>query len=395
MKKVLSILLFLSMAIFTSVNANSVEALKEPTSEVKELIKKYNLKEVNFDYVKKAIGLGNRSSVEAILIDARPQIKYQRGTIPSSLNITDSNFEEDYKQIADLSKDKEIIVFCEGYSCVKSPIVANMIKNKGHKNIKLFSGGAPEWATKSFLEVDTIVVKSYFENNSALLVDARPHAMFLKESIAGSISVPDTSFDNFVGRFPINKDEKIAVFCSGFICEKSHIVAKKLYELGYKNVVVYAGGVPEWKKAGLSTTASTKKVEDKPKEAKKEFSKSGVKLGSDEGTVDGEWLKALILENKVPENIQIVNILSAKDFSKGNIKGSINIEAEKLTPKEIMAKLPKNKSIVFHCSAGSRSLEAWMKLQKDGIDMSEIFYFDANILCDGNKCKIDVNEPLE
>ena len=40
------------------------------------------------------IGVGNRGAVEAILIDARPQVKYQRGTIPSSLNIADTDFEE-------------------------------------------------------------------------------------------------------------------------------------------------------------------------------------------------------------------------------------------------------------------------------------------------------------
>ncbi len=394
MRKLLSALLFLSMFVF--LNANEVIALKEPTSEVKELIQKYKLKEVDFSYVKKAIGVGNRGSVDAVLIDARPTAKYERGTIPSSLNIQDSNFEEDYKQISTLDKNKELIVFCGGYNCTKSPIVANLLKNKGHKNVKVYSAGEPEWSKKSYLEVGTIVAKTYYENNSALLVDARPYTMFLKETIPGSISIPDTSFDKLVGRFPINKSEKILVFCSGFVCEKSHIVASKLYDLDYKNVVVYAGGVPQWKKESLPTTASaSKNIDNKPKKEKKEFSKNGAKLGSDEGTIDGEWLKALILENKVPKNIQIVNVLPAKDFKKGNIKGSINIEAEKLSAKELLAKLPKGKTVVFHCTAGSRSLEAWMKLQKAGVDMSEILYFDANVMCSENSCKIDVNEPLE
>lgn len=392
MKKVLFVLSILFA--FISLNA-SEELLKEPTSEVKELIKKYKLQEVDFDYVKKAIGVGNRGSVEAILIDARPEAKYQRGTIPSSLNINDTNFQEDYKQLSSIDKNKELIVFCGGYSCAKSPIVADLLMKKGHKNVKVYSAGEPQWAKKSYLEIDTIVAKVYFENNSALFVDARPHAKFLQESIVGSISIPDTNLDKLIGRFPIDKDEKVVVFCAGYDCEKSHIVAKKLYETGYKNVVVFAGGVPAWKKSGLPTTANAKKSEDKPKEKKDEFSKLGAKIGSDEGTIDGEWLKALIVENKVPENIQIVNVLPKKDFEKGNLKGSINIEAEKLSSKEIMDKLPKNKIIIFHCSAGSRSLEAWMKLKKDGVDMSEVFYFDAIVKCEKDKCDIEVNEPLE
>ena len=323
MKKLLAI--FAMVLMFLQLNAEEVVDLKEPSSEVKELMKKHKLKEVDFDYVKKMIGVGNRGAVEAILIDARPQVKYQRGTIPSSLNIADTDFEEGYKQIADVSKDKEIIVFCGGYACTKSAIVADLLMKKGHKNVKVYNAGEPEWSKKDYLEVDTLVVKAYFENNSALLVDARPHVKYLQETILGSISIPDTNFDKLVGRFPIDKDEKIVVFCAGYECEKSNIVADKLYKLGYKNVVVYAGGLPEWKKQSLPTTAGAKKVDAVKKEQKPEFSKNGAKLGKDEGSIDGEWLKALIIDNKVPEYIQIVNVLPAKEFKKGNIKGSINI----------------------------------------------------------------------
>ncbi|QEZ89960.1 putative rhodanese-related sulfurtransferase (multiple rhodanese domains) [Aliarcobacter cibarius] len=396
MKKVVSSLLVASLLGFSVNLFAQTGELKEPTPAVLELIKKHKLEQVNFDYVKKIIGNGSRGAVEAILVDARPELKYQKGTIPSSINIPDTNFEEFYSKYDFLSKDKnkEIIVYCGGFGCEKSPIVADLLKKKGHKNVKVYSAGEPEWENKSYLEIGTVVIKSYLENNSALLVDARPNAKFMQETILGSISIPDTEFDKLVGRFPINKDEKIVTFCAGFDCEKSNIVAEKLYNLGYKNVSVYAGGLPEWKKAGLATTAGAKKVEEKPKEKKLEFSKNGVKLGADEGTVDGEWLKALIIDNKVPENIQIVNVLNKKEFDKGHIKGSINIEAEKLNAKELYEKLPKNKTIVFHCAAGSRSLEAWLKLKKDNIDISEIFYFDANVNCKEDNCKIDVNEPL-
>lgn len=391
MKKILVIISVLGL--FYGANANESN-LKAPTTEVVELMKKYNLKEIDYEGVKKAVGVGNRASSSAILIDSRPNVRYVRGTIPSSINISDTTFSEDYKQIADINKDKELIVFCAGYSCIKSPIVANMLKEKGHKNIKVYSAGEPEWRSKNYIEIGTVVVKSYLENNSALLVDSRPNAKFMQESIVGSISIPDTSYEELKGRFPIDKNERIVTFCAGYDCEKSHIVAKKLYENGYKNVSVYAGGFPEWKKAGLPTTSGAKKSSEKKKE-KRDFSKNGVKVGSDEGTVDGEWLKKLIDDNKVPKNLVIVNVLPEKDYKKGHIKGSINIEAEKLNAKELLAKLPKDKAVIFHCSAGSRSLEAWMKLQKDGANMSEIFYFDANVKCDSNKCSIDVNEPLE
>ena len=78
---------------------------------------------------------------------------------------------------------------------------------------------------------------------------------------------------------------------------------------------------------------------------KDKFSKNGLKLGSDEGRVDGEWLKKAILENKVPSYIQIVDVTAPNEFKNGHIKGAINIEAAKLSAKELIEKLPKNQSI--------------------------------------------------
>lgn len=397
MKKRLKSILLASLLATCSIYAQEESTLKEPTVAVYELMKKYNLEQVNYDYVKKAIGLGNRTSATSILIDARPELKYQRGTIPSSYNIPDTNFDKYYKAISAVPKDKELIVYCGGYNCTKSAIVAQKLKDKGHTNIKVYNAGEPEWSKNNYLEVDTPVVKVYQENNSALLVDARPYPKYLQETILGAINIPDTNLDKLIGRFPINKDEKIVVFCGGYSCEKSNIIANRLFNIGYKNVVVYAGGLPAWKKALLKTTTSNKTSnEDIQSTIKKaEFSKNGLKIGKDEGSVDGEWLKALILEDKVPQFIQIVNVLNPEEFKNGHIKGSINIEAGKLSAQELYEKLPKNKTIVFHCTAGSRSLEAWMKLNSKKYDMSEIYYFDANITCKGTNCKIDVNEPLE
>ena len=350
---------------------------------------------MDFNYVKKAINQGTRNSVNAILIDARPEIKYQNGTIPSSLNIPDTKFEEYYSVLKDIPMQKELIVYCGGYNCTKSPIVAQKLKDKGYTNVKIYSGGEPEWRKLSYLEIDTLAIKVYQEKNSAFIVDARPYSKFLQETIPGAISIPDTSLVKLLGRFPINKSEKIVIFCGGYNCEKSHIIANKLISLDYEDVMVFAGGLPSWKERGLNTTAASyAEKDDEVAIVKDSFSKNGLKRGSDEGSVDGEWLKKQILENKVPSYIQIVDVTTPAEFKNGHLKGAINIEASKLTAKELLEKLPKNKTIVFNCTAGGRSIDAWSKLNDEKLDISEIYYFDANISCKDNNCKIDVNEPL-
>ena len=380
----------------TSSFANSsVNTLSKPSVKVQSLINKYKLQSVDFTYVQKVIAKGTRASAKAILIDARPEAKYKKSTIPSSLNIPDTKFNEYVIQLKDTPKDKELIIYCGGYKCAKSPKVAGMLMKKGFTNVKVYPAGEPEWIKKSYKEVDAIVLKSAYENNSSLIVDARPYKKFLQETVPGAISIPDTKFDKLQGRFPINKDEKVIVFCGGFKCAKSHIIAKKLVSLDYKNVSVYAAGLPAWKKLGYPTTAQAKKAKVASEVKKKEFSNNGLKLGADEGSVDGEWFKKLVLEDKVPSYVQIVDVTDASEFKSGHLKGAINIEAEKLNAKELFAKLPKNKTIVFNCTAGGRSIESWTKLKEAKFDISEIFYFDANIDCKGTKCKIEANEPLE
>ena len=89
-----------------------------------------------------------------------------------------------------------------------------------------------------------------------------------------------------------------------------------------------------------------------------------------------------------------MDVTAPDEFKAGHIKGAINIHAEKYNAKELVSKFPKGKTIVFNCTAGGRSIEAWTKIQEAGLDVSEIFYFDANIDCKGNDCKIEVNEPI-
>ena len=205
MKKILSS--FAVAALLTMSQSYAQE--NKVTPEIAELIKKHNLEQVGFDYVQKKVGTGFRGDAQAILIDARPALKYEKGTIPSSLNISDTEFENGYKQIINLAKDKELIVFCGGYNCEKSAIVASMLKKNGHKNVKVYSAGEPEWAKKSYLEIGTNVVKAYQDKNSALLVDTRPQIKYFQETIPGSLSIPDTNLDKLMGRLPIDKNEKI------------------------------------------------------------------------------------------------------------------------------------------------------------------------------------------
>lgn len=150
------------------------EVLTTPSPKVQKLIKKFNLEVVDYKYTQKRIGKGTRKGAKALLIDARPNVKYLKGTIPSALNIPDTKFDKYYEQIAKIDKNKEVIVFCGGWKCGKSPKLAGMLQKKGFTNVKLYQAGEPQWKKRYYSEIGTPVIKSAQKKNNAVLIDARP-----------------------------------------------------------------------------------------------------------------------------------------------------------------------------------------------------------------------------
>ena len=384
-------LLFTGCAKYEAAAPAAKKELKAPTKKVAGLIKKFNLKIVDYAYTKKAIGNGTRKGAKALLIDARPAKMYAKSTIPSSLNIPDTQFDKFVGQLDAVKKDKEILVYCGGWHCGKSPKVAGMLKKKGFTNVKLYQAGEPEWKKMTYVEVGTPVVAAAYKKGSAVLIDARPYKKYLGATIPSSASIPDTAMDKLAGRFPADKNTPIITYCGGYNCHKSHAVAERLLSLGYKNVKVYAGGMPAWKKAGMATTGSKAKKAPKAAAPKAVAMVNGVKLGEDEGTVDGEWFKA---NYKTLANVQIVDVRSPSEHKTGAMARAVNIEAEKMKAKAFAAALPKDKVVVFHCASGGRAMEAQAKAVEGGADASKVYYFDANLDCKGSNCKIEVNEPL-
>lgn len=145
--------------------------------EIDKFIKDQKLEVVDYDYVSKHLGDGTRDGAKALFIDTRANKKYLKETIPSSIQIEDDKFDEHFNRIANTAKD--IIIFCKTFECQGSVNVAVKLKQKGFANIKIYKGGISQWRDKNYIEIGAIIAKNAIEENSALLIDARPHAKFL------------------------------------------------------------------------------------------------------------------------------------------------------------------------------------------------------------------------
>ncbi len=67
--------------------------------------------------------------------------------------------------------------------------------------------------------------------------------------IKGSISVPLENLEDSAKNW--SKDARIVFYCANYMCTSSSYAAKKLTDLGFKDVFAYEGGVAEWKQKGF------------------------------------------------------------------------------------------------------------------------------------------------
>jgi len=387
-------LLFISVGALTLV-ANDGAFASKASPKVKELIEKNNLNVVDYAYVLKAIGNGTRTNANAIILDTRPKKKYQLAHVPSALAFPETKFDKYYNALLSMTdKNKEIIVYCGGYKCAKSPKVAIQLVKKGHKNVKVYIAGMPDWKTHNYVEIDTKMARVLFDKRDVLFIDARPWGKFVGSSIIGSMSVPDTKFDKLSKLMPIDKNAHIVTYCGGYKCNKSHNVAKKLMTLGYTNVKVYAAGFPEWKMFSHPITGGKSTATAETKAFVPSKSKSGaVMKGADTGSVDGKWF--VNNYKSLPKSVTIVDVRDKKDYASGHIKGSINIHAESMKAEELAKVIPQTGDVIFYCGAGGRGMEARGFLAEIGYKkLDSVWYIDANIECDKtNKCHIKPNAP--
>lgn len=68
--------------------------------------------------------------------------------------------------------------------------------------------------------------------------------------LPGALNLPLEGFVENAARLLTDKGASIVVYCSSNTCQNSHLAQRKLLELGYRDVRVFAGGKAEWKEAG-------------------------------------------------------------------------------------------------------------------------------------------------
>jgi rhodanese-related sulfurtransferase len=96
-------------------------------------------------------------------------------------------------------------------------------------------------------------VKELYEKKEAVFVDARESSVYSQGHIRGATSLPlaelDAALPGFTDKVPY--ETSLVIYCNGYGCHDSKDLGNKLIQKGYRQILIFEGGYPEWKDAGF------------------------------------------------------------------------------------------------------------------------------------------------
>ncbi len=326
---------------------------------------------VDYDFVKQWVAIPPKKDV--MLIDARPAArKFNPGHIQGSINVPDDRFEQMKDQLPQ-DKSMLLIYYCEGPECVLSHNSARKAEALGYTNVRVYTNGYPEWVAKGeFGAVAGAYVKKLIDEKATYtLIDSRPKRVVDKDGmIPTALHIPNSEFAKNLDKLPADKSTGLVFCCGGLECPLSPNSAAKARALGYTNVKTYALGHPDWLKLYGAPKAAAVPA------ATADAAKANVKIetGKEKGSVSTAWFERTMKET--PGALLVVDIRDQKEYAAGTIKGAINIPMDQLAQK--IGSLPADRPIVFICSTGARSGEAYDTAKLLRAELN-VYFLDARV----------------
>ncbi len=365
MKTLKKLIIILVVAIFATLGMTTAQA------ETKAKWQAYpNIVDVKF--VMEHAPIPKRDDV--LVIDARPTArKYDSGHIPGAVSIPDREFA---KMTNLLPKDKStlMIFYCGGVKCPLSHKSAHKAEKLGYTNVKVYAAGYPDWIKAGNLgSVSAQWVKKLIDEKAkVMIVDSRPtKRKYAKGHVPTAISIPTRDFDKLAAdMLPGDKSTQLIFYCGGLKCPLSPKGAAKAKALGYTNVKLFQAGYPAWKKAyGSGPTASKTSMP-----AKAEMAKVMIETGDEPDTITFDSFRNLVKE--APTSVHLIDVRDPEEFKTGSLPTAINMTVDEVEEK--VAKLPNDKPIVFICSTGARSGEAYDIVKPKRGDL-KIYFLNATV----------------
>jgi len=201
---------------------------------------------VSTNYIKMV--LNDRERV-ALIVDARPGIKYNEGTVPGALNLPFQEWDK-LKGLLPNDKSTQLIFFCGGFKCDLSHKAAAKAKEMGYTDVRTYAEGWPVWKEKSTRAFALVNPKAGGQAAVAeeapmntgeiakdellkllaekpadfLLVDVRPAEEYQKAHIPGAVNILDEKVAEHLAEL---KEKNVVFYCNtGSRCAVAYYAAE-------------------------------------------------------------------------------------------------------------------------------------------------------------------------
>jgi len=307
---------------------------------------------------------------DVAIIDSRPTArKYGVGHIPTAISIPDRKFGK-MTNLLPADKSTLLIFYCGGLKCPLSHKSAYKAEKMGYTNVKVYAAGYPDWIKHGNLgSVSVAYLKKMIDKKAdMIIVDARPKARkYDKGHVPTAISIPLRKFDKMAHMLGTDKAKPLFFYCGGMKCPLSPKSAAKAVKLGFTNVMLFQAGYPAWKKAyGPGPTAGMKAAPAKMKVA--------IDTGDEPDTITFASFRNVVA--KAPSSVHLIDVRDPEEFKTGSLPTAVNMTVDDVEEK--VAELPKDKPIIFICSTGARSGEAY-DIAKPAREDLKLYFLNATV----------------
>ncbi len=292
-----------------------------------------------------------------MIIDSRPSRKYDKGFVLTAVNIPDTQFEKLTDRLPE-DKSTELIFYCGGVKCPLSHKSAFSAEALGYTNIKVYAEGYPAWvANGNPPEISAKHLKKLIDKGEKMtLVDARPARKFKKGAIPTAVNISWTQFDKMTDKLPADKAELLVFYCGGYKCVLSPKSAARAGEMGYTNVALFQAGYPAWKEAYGDSAAS-------------------LETSGEEGMLTIAAFNRLLKED--PDSVHLIDVRDQSEVDADGTFATARVLPVDQVEDEIES-LPTDKPIVFFCSTGARSGEAYDMVRMVRDDL-KLYFLEAAV----------------
>ncbi|AJI73527.1 rhodanese-like domain protein [Francisella tularensis subsp. novicida D9876] len=203
--------------------------------------------------------------------------------------------------------------------------------------------------------VDDIQKMNETQTLDGLLIDTREESEVANGYIPNAIHLSKGIIESAIESAVPNKNQKMYFYCGGGF--RSALVADKLREMGYKNVISVDGGWRAWNAKGYPTVSPN---QFRPNEFLKLVNNAKIQIKECSTTelynkINSQELDGIVFDVREDSEFNRFHIQGATHLSKGQIE----VKIENLVPN-------KQQKIYLYCGSGFRSALAAESLQHMG-----------------------------